>query len=138
MASKTKLTQIQVSPHLSPHFDLLSFITLTLNLSFLQLEEIREIFERIDLDGGGTIDSKEISTAMKLFGFMDEEEKEEETAAPKPKVAENLDFEAFVNHMKKHSEKTGKLFDATDHLTEQFLLFAAKEPDSESEDVFIK
>ena len=99
-----------------------------------QQEEIREIFERIDIDGGGTIDTTEISTALKLFGIQDEGGEEEGNIDNGAKAAEEpLDFEAFVKMMKERSH----LFDATEHITEQFLMFAGKDPDSDPDSVFI-
>ena len=68
---------------------------------------------------------------MKLFGIQEQEEEgvdEEAEAAKEP-----LDFEAFVNLMRERSD----LFDASEHITEQFLMFAGKDPDSDPDSEYI-
>ena len=98
----------------------------------MQPEEIREIFERIDIDGGGTIDKTEISTVLKLFGIQ-EQENDDEVEDGVNEVEDPLDFDAFVNDMNERSH----LFDASEHITEQFLMFAGKDPDSDPDSVYI-
>ena len=98
----------------------------------MQLEEIQEIFERIDIGGGGTIDKTEISTALKLFGIQEQED-DDEVEDGVNEDEEPLDFDAFVNVMNERSH----LLDASEHITEQLLMFVGKDPDSDPDSVYI-
>jgi Ca2+-binding EF-hand superfamily protein len=56
-----------------------------ISLSDAQMNQIKEIFELFDTDGGGTIDRKELEFAMTALGFQSQEAQDPREARPKGK-----------------------------------------------------
>jgi Ca2+-binding EF-hand superfamily protein len=76
-------TSPQLRPHPTPLPDSISASDYQISLSAAQQNQIREIFELFDTDGGGFIDKKELQFAMSALGFQAEahlKEKKTETA----------------------------------------------------------
>ncbi len=59
------------NPDLKPVVDCNSMPIRQVNLSTQQEEQIKEIFELFDTDGGGTIDRDELKAAMTALGFQE-------------------------------------------------------------------
>ena len=76
-------TSPQLRPPPTPLPDSISAADYQISLSAAQQNQIREIFELFDTDGGGYIDKKELQFAMSALGFQSDtqlKEKKSETA----------------------------------------------------------
>jgi Ca2+-binding EF-hand superfamily protein len=62
-----------------------------------------------------------------------ETEDDEELEDGKNSPSEPLDFAAFINTMNERSQP----IDASEHITEQFLMFAGQDPDSYQDSAYI-
>jgi centrin-1 len=89
-------------------------------LSEEQLQEIREAFDLFDTDGSGTIDMRELKTAMKALGFEStKEDVRRMVAAADPEGTGTVSFAQFVQMM---TAKMGGR-DPMDEIRKAFILF---------------
>merc|ERR1712070_1047446 len=88
-----------------------------------QLAEIREAFELFDIDGSGTIDAKELSTAMRALGFDDNKDEIRKMIEDIDKDGSGtIDFDEFLSMM------TAKMGDK-DSREEKMKIFALFDDD---------
>merc|ERR1711871_1816538 len=88
-----------------------------------QLEEIKEAFELFDIDGSGTIDAKELGTAMRALGFDDNKDGIRKMIEDIDKDGSGtIDFDEFLSMM------TAKMGDK-DSREEKLKIFALFDDD---------